>query len=298
MRNLFRLTDFGFFLFLLADLTLFVVVILLSVAHGAPQRGRHRRHHNWSSNEPHRTKTLEWVNPCKLESPPVSNLNATASTDLPRKNVSAHLTNIFIFYNFQLFPEKLNSFELIEKYLFFFLFLSSMLTENAAVGVAEIPSEFAGLTTEWSRDECHQYERCARMVHAQCHLQFSPSNWCQSSKLTTNSTFFFFSNDMMNRCKTKICNVFIRRCKFAICLWICWAKNKSLNRSDFTLPLTSCPLLTNAERLTRKKTCIFWPLAIARWQQIYIVDRAHAVFVAVSPPDHTLLLSTIDTQKQ
>lgn len=67
-----------------ADLTLFVVVILLSVAHGAPHRQRNRRHHQYlSAHEPQPLRLMEWVNPCKIQAPQVSHLNSTETIEPP-----------------------------------------------------------------------------------------------------------------------------------------------------------------------------------------------------------------------
>lgn len=89
-------TDLEYSLLIFADLTLFVVVILLSVAHGAPHRQRYRRHHRYLSqvqlaHEPMPLRPMEWVNPCKIQAPQVSHLNTTQTGEPPYpppKNVS------------------------------------------------------------------------------------------------------------------------------------------------------------------------------------------------------------------
>lgn len=68
--------------------------------------------------------------------------------------------------------------------------------------------------------------------------------------------------------KPKICNAFILRCELAICLW---AKNTWIEVYWKWFHFASYLLSIAHERrkAEERKTCIFWPLAIARWQQIY-----------------------------
>lgn len=64
--------------------------------------------------------------------------------------------------------------------------------ENATESVAWFSSKFIPAPQRF-RYECHQYERCPRMVPSKCHLQISPGNWRQrrSGKCSKWFTFFF-----------------------------------------------------------------------------------------------------------